>query len=861
MDWWLCMKVTYLRLEHFSVISVAQNKDTLEIHFPENGNKIVSIQGANASGKSGLIANISPFAYPTNIDERSGLSTIIEGKNGYKEIHYKKNEDHFIIKHYYKPNKNTHSVKSYFSRNGEELNENGNVTSFLSLVEIHFGLTQDMMRLIRLGSNVNSFISLTPAKRKEYIGSLIDEIDMYMKIYRKVNDDLRVLKVLIHSNNQNLYHCHISDINSVEDELTSLRKELRSQEKERDRLVSKISQIDALEKENNIDELKRKKMDTEASILEFRKAKEDVERYHLENKTVDQLINTRNDYVNQRIDIQSKINSYRISIDTTLKNIERMEASVKRVMSESDLSSLHELMKDLQTKITHSKQMLKGFIPHGCSSEDIGAIISKLSSFNQIGQMIYTLGKKPLQIYLKLRREDTSVDRFLKEQAKRNLSRVSEDDVKKLLSQAFQDDDIITPNCDTQFQECPYYRFSEVLHQVKNKLDEESLDDETLRYINVISNNVDCILNEVDGILVKSFPDKLKDGIKEKSVLSNLTQTISLFDLAPLQEYQSIVKEYEVYQAMVQRYKECEDQLSVYKNAGIDAQLHEIQSMKDQITFYHKNIETLNGDLISLQKKLEELDSHIMYVTKYQDGKKYQNILENTLESLNKVLIPLESSSQEKIELQFQLRNINTLLGSMQEQIKSTEYKISEYNRLVEESKVLAKKQKDLSIIMEAVSTKKGIPVVYMNTYLGKIQTLANNLLSIIYGDQLRLAKFKVTQETFEIPYVRNGTKIPDVRFASQSEIPLTTMALSFALSHKATEKYNIILLDEIDAGFDEHNRSAFLKMLHRQMMELHAEQVFIISHNLNNIIDIPIDVIRMSDVNSPSKLQNIIYG
>ena len=85
-------------------------------------------------------------------------------------------------------------------------------------------------------------------------------------------------------------------------------------------------------------------------------------------------------------------------------------------------------------------------------------------------------------------------------------------------------------------------------------------------------------------------------------------------------------------------------------------------------------------------------------------------------------------------------------------------------------------------------------------------------------------------------------------------------MALSFALSHKATEKYNIILLDEIDAGFDEHNRSAFLKMLHRQMTELKAEQVFIISHNLNNIIDIPVDVIKLSDVGGMNKLQNIIY-
>ena len=49
--------------------------------------------------------------------------------------------------------------------------------------------------------------------------------------------------------------------------------------------------------------------------------------------------------------------------------------------------------------------------------------------------------------------------------------------------------------------------------------------------------------------------------------------------------------------------------------------------------------------------------------------------------------------------------------------------------------------------------------------------------------------------------------------------------------------------------------------MLDTQIKMLKAEQVFIISHNINNIIDIPVDVIRMSDDIPLSKLQNVIYG
>ena len=147
-----------------------------------------------------------------------------------------------------------------------------------------------------------------------------------------------------------------------------------------------------------------------------------------------------------------------------------------------------------------------------------------------------------------------------------------------------------------------------------------------------------------------------------------------------------------------------------------------------------------------------------------------------------------------------------------------------------------------------------------MQRYLGKIQQLANNLLKLIYNDALQLAKFKVTQDTFEVPYIKNGTLIPDVKYASQSEVALITMALSFALSNKASGSYNILLLDEIEGGLDEINRGAFLTMLYMQMNALNAEQVFIISQNLPQMINVPMDCIMLSEIGTKSKLQNIIY-
>ena len=855
------MKVTYLKLENVAGVEVGLNKSVLEISFEKSKNRIVSLIGRNGSAKTTILSSITPFANVTSLDERSTLSYITPHKNGYKEIHYQNGDDVYIIKHYFKANKDTHSVKSYFMLNGEELNPNGNVSSFNSLVEIHFGLTQEMMRLVRIGSNVNSFITLTPARRKEYIGKLIKEIETYLGIYKKINDDIRIVKTMMQANNTNLYNCHIDDIVVAQDQLDKYHREITENEKERDKIISKISKLKSLIADNDINDLRRKKLEAENSLQELKSLESTIESRCLQNTSVDDLISKRNKISDQKINCQSRINSFRLMIDTILNNIENLEITIKKITSNNDIQSLVNMIGVLKSDINAAPPSVKSFIPIGSTSTEVQDVLSKLNSYNQISKMIYSLGNRPVNVYIKLRRDCITVDKWLKDQALRSSSKMNYADIQSMIDKIFADDTIITPNCDTEYIECPYYRIATTLDEVKTELSKEVYDDETLRYIEIISTNIDSMMNELDYIKDRvKLPDAVYDTMRESLILDRVDKKIPFFDLSFLQEHLSLLREYEIYKNNCDKLKQYEYQLSVYKQAGINNYMEDINKQKETKANYENQISQISQELKGIDAQLAGIDSDIGIVTKYNESKKYVKIFESTVSSTNKILEPLENANNEKMELNFRLQQINNLIASYRNSYRELDMKIVEYKRLVDEGAKLSKKNKDLSIILDSVSTKKGIPVFYMKKYLKKIQKLSNRLLELIYDDDFKLASFNVTPETFEVPYVKNGRKIPDIKYASQSEVALATMALSFALANNASGAYNILLLDEIDGGLDDANRGAFLKMLYMQMDALNAEQVFIISHNMAQMANIPMDCIKLTDVGVQTKLQNIIY-
>lgn len=856
------MRITYLKLENVAGLYVGGNRLSIDIDFTKSKNKIIAISGKNTSGKSTLLSSLHPFSTVSGIDERSGISYILSGKDGYKEIHYEHKKDYYIIKHYFKANKSgTHSVKSYIMKNGIELNDNGNVTSFNNLIEIHMGITQEMMRLIRIGSNVNSFISLTPARRKEYIGKLIEDIDLYLNIYKKINEDIRVLKVLIQTNTSNLYNYHIDDVIIEEDKLKKLKKDIDVKEKDKELLISKISKLDTLIKDNDINELRNKESEANTKLKEISEIEENIEKYDLINTSMDNLIINRNNYSNKKINIQAEINSYRISIDSTLKNIERIEILITKISSNNDINTLMTTIRDLRFDIDNTPDIIKSFkYNNDITSNEVLDLLNKLQSFNQISRMIYTFGNKCIHVYLKIKKDNKNIDKWIKKQIQKNVSKINHDDIQLMIEKLFKDDDIITPNCDIEYKECPYYRFSELFTEIKDNYDIEYYDDEILNYIQIISNNIDNILNDIDILKRINIPDRYKEIMKENLIFERLSNQLPLFDTMDIQEYLSLLKNYEIYKSNMDKLKDYEYQLSVYKQSGIESHMEEIKSLKESIKLFNDKIEICKHKLLEVDNDLERVDKYIGLVTKYNDSKKYKSMILSTLENTKKILIPLESANNERMELNYQLREINNDINTLRNLYNSLTIKISEYNKLLSEGKKLAKMKEDLDIILESVGTKKGIPVIYMKKYLNKIQKLTNSLLYLIYKDDLKLANFNISRESFEVPYIKNNKKIPDIKYGSQSELAMTTMALSFALAYNISKFYNIILLDETDSGLDEVSRIGFMKMLNQQMNEINSDQVFIISQNLSQMINVPIDVIVLSERDNISELENIIY-
>lgn len=198
-------------------------------------------------------------------------------------------------------------------------------------------------------------------------------------------------------------------------------------------------------------------------------------------------------------------------------------------------------------------------------------------------------------------------------------------------------------------------------------------------------------------------------------------------------------------------------------------------------------------------------------------------------------------------------------ISQLEKTIQFRNYSMKDYAKLQEDLKKYQDVYDDLDAIRYATSTKEGIPLFYIQMYLKDTREVTNELLDQVYGGRLYIEDFKINADEFRIPFVRDGVEIKDASFASQGELSFLSIALSFALSAQSLTRYNIILLDEIDGALDTKNREHFISILEYLLEMIHAEQVFVITHN--NMFDMyPVDIINTNgSMDSPSQLGNVI--
>jgi len=194
----------------------------VSIDFRKCTHNIILITGKNGSGKSTLMNHLNPFP--------DGSNSFIPGKTAEKCLVLFDNGDTYTIQIISPADlKGRKTTKAYIQKNGVELNENGNVSSYKDIVFNEFELDSNYVSLSRLSNSDRGLGDKTPSERKRFASNIIDNLEIYNNIYKTLNK-----KSLIYKSHTNTIHTKIQNIGNAEN-LKSRLKMLQAREGELNR--------------------------------------------------------------------------------------------------------------------------------------------------------------------------------------------------------------------------------------------------------------------------------------------------------------------------------------------------------------------------------------------------------------------------------------------------------------------------------------------------------------------------------------------------------------------------------------------------------------------------------------------------
>lgn len=897
------MKITYIKLENFIGIYAGTGRKILEIDFEKkNNNKIIMLLGKNGSGKTVLLSSLTPMR--SNNDERDNF--IIEGENGYKEVHITNNKDKFIIKHFY--GKSSTKNKSFITKNGTELNENGNIRSFNEILFNELGLDDDFFRVGRLGSNITNFIDLKTAERKKFINKFIPNIDDYLEAFDIVKEkfsnlsrDIKVLKnqldkfgdIEILNQNKEEFEKEISNINSLIDSI----KEKRINILNRFKVVNKsIQEKVGIEEENDVKkfvdnlETKINKMENEINtvnniISNIYSKYSKLESYTLEeiikNKAIEEdLIERTPKYIeankNERQEYQDKLNQ--------LYNKEQLTKNKLNSLLVEDIEGINNIIETKKNELN----IIKTSFDNLNINEKLLEIIEN-RSYALIYQRAIELFKEGIQTIKSLYTEEditlayTNYEKNLEtlETIRKDIDDLGEErkqismEISNIMNNTKLLDILDKRPKDCTDNTCPFIRNAyDYKENEFSKL--ESLNVKESSLSNQISSLKDkenqfsalcMIYKEIKDVLNKFLNSDKNDNIK-KFINIILPETVNnplemIFNYSSLSldkiNVDNIIKYYD-YENDI---KTLEDTINKYNDKVESAKIAletydylqtELKTIEidkrefnDKITLLNEEYEALNKKLSVANAKLKIFnDLYISITNKNILTEKYDKII-NSKKDIEDFIKERSIMSKELDEFNNSLSNYESNINILNNKYENAKKSLYLANDIIGRINEIEGNFDNIKMIKEALDPKCGIPLIFIDNYLKDIAKRANELLSIAYNGQFMI-NFEVTSSDFFIKVIKaDGTVLKDISEASQGEMSLTNISLSLAMIEKMIKKYNIIYLDEIDCTLSTENRRMFIQLLENQISKLNIEQVFIISHN-NEFHTYPVDLILLKD-------------
>jgi DNA repair exonuclease SbcCD ATPase subunit len=863
------LKIEYLKLKNFSNIYTAFKSKEISIDLRDCKNRIILFTGPNGSGKTSILSCLHPFATNGNLDIRNDNSLITIGEEGYKEIWLNDDGNEYVIKHFYIPNKESHSVKSYIERNGNELNPNGNVTSFKDIVKTEFDIEMDYLKLTRLGSNVTNFIDLKTTDRKAFMGKILDEVEIYLKYFKKLTNDMRQTKSVISHLIDKIDKLKIFDESEIEKYQDKLYKSIEKYHRDISNMESKLNiinyEIDKYESpliiKENLDIKKKEKEKIDKILLKSNNdgiALDDV------IKTIDKTNDKLTESNSKLLILKDKRTSLLDNLDKLISENDEISNELKKSEELSEIKDIEYIISELRGNIDRrSKENHITTYEYKYTKQDIEKLIVMLDTCMDILVTTYEFGKNPINKAIEYIASGADISDYVanhKNKISKNklqvyCSYVYEELTKKL--------GISKPNCKNS-SSCKVMEFYNELFDYATETPDEVIEDETfISYTKLANTNINRVIDNIREY--KSTFEKLPENIQKtftlKEILTRISNMEIIYDKDVLYQELSIVTEYELQQEDLKLLKDNKEKLSLLKKSinnndyfikrkntisdDIDNTRCDIDNLSDEIHELKDFIQSTEIELSELYDLQKSLETHDDITSEY-------TILKQSYETLKELYSNKKIYSDELDRIKYESSKIEKEYNDNDYKLKSFQSlnsELSEYNTIYDE----------MELTKNSLSSKEGIPLLYIQIYLKSIQDITNELLDIIYNGELFIDDFKITSDEFKIPFTVKNKEIKDVCYASQGERSFISLALSFALIYQSISRYNIMLLDEIDSTLDTSNREKFLQILEKQLAMIDGEQIFLISHN-NMFNMYPVDIIDTKNhISNENRLANYI--
>lgn len=873
------LKIGKLILKNFAAIYAGMKVKKIEINFFNASNEITLLVGPNGSGKTAILSNLHPFAYVGSMDVRNSLYPILEGEDGYKEIEIWKDDVAYLIKHYYKPTKTGGNVKSYIMKDTVEMNPNGNVTSFEEIVSVELGVTKDYMQLIRIGSNVINFGDMKTSQRKEYITDLMKDIDVYSKLYKKINDDKRFLKASLTDIVRKLERLHILDVDDEEHRILSLQETKESNIKNLEEAKKVLWSNRAIIKEAMpqgenifINTLNENQNQYSLLVKKIENIGNKLEKYsdvsNLSSKDIKKMKKDKDIFNNEIISAESTIKANNSSLDRLYTSLDDRREQLNRLQSASEYEELKKAALDMRCRIlAFEDEKHFNTISYKCTKADMLLALSILQEINKIAQDISEIGVDSVKLTIDMIRNKKNVEGFVAHKVA-----TIDDKLAKLTTPTIQLDNsvvkvlFIPQGCPEG--ECPFFNMYNNQSDKKDNKDKIiKLENEREKYVSMLN-----IYKKIEYIsmMVKSntqLNEKLPENFfNMDSFLSAIYNFLPLYDEDNITNYITLLEEYEEYNSLKCKLNELEKDLKYIKQSH-DSYLvlqkeyesieGEISVISDEIALMNKQIETARKHLSAIElieKRLDEFDELKEELSEYmktcEDLKKS---IDNDLKNLDR----LRDNINKEKELNNLINRLENDNKKIDDDIMDIRFRIKDFKTFNKEIKDINEKFEEIDLIKRSLSSNEGIPLLAVQVYFKNTKKIVNELLEVAYHGRIEMDDFIIDDKTFGIPYYKNGLRVNDIAYASDGERAIFCIALSFALMIQTGCEYNIMLLDEVDGPLDKDTRERFIDILEAQMQTIHAENVFAITHN-NNFENYPVNLVCTEKTSDIERYKNI---